>query len=172
MKRRATSPALSENEVDIAGALFAEESDNEESIARAPDLDFNTLLNTAADDDSDGDGDEEFIAARQRSSNRKASNLQGKSVKKGGGFQAMGMSSAARDVIHPLRGRINSLSLHRPQCPPPARDHQERLFCANADSAQGNSIGPRQERCCGHGSDGFRQDGGFCHPHDRALEGA
>jgi ATP-dependent RNA helicase DDX54/DBP10 len=45
--------------------------------------------------DSD-DGDEAFIAAQQAASNRKASNLKGKSVKKGGGFQAMGMFSFCR----------------------------------------------------------------------------
>ncbi|KAI9889136.1 MAG: ATP-dependent RNA helicase dbp10 [Vezdaea aestivalis] len=39
------------------------------------------------------DNDEEYIAAQQAASNRKASNVKGKSVKKGGGFQAMGLNS-------------------------------------------------------------------------------
>ncbi|KAK5660303.1 hypothetical protein OQA88_12843 [Cercophora sp. LCS_1] len=92
MKRRAPSPTPSENEVDIAGALFADDSDDDgpKASATAPDLDFGNLLNTG--EESEDDGDAEFIASRQRSSNRKASNLQGKSVKKGGGFQAMGLS--------------------------------------------------------------------------------
>lgn len=97
MPRRAPSPALSENEVDIAGSLFANEADSDIEVnTKKPgdgafDLDFGSLLNTAGDGDSDDDGgDEAFIALQQRSSNRKASNLQGKSVKKGGGFQAMG----------------------------------------------------------------------------------
>ncbi|KXX73091.1 ATP-dependent RNA helicase dbp-10 [Madurella mycetomatis] len=100
MLRRAPSPALSENEVDIAGSLFANEADSDIEVnTKKPgdgafDLDFDSLLNTTGDGDSDGDGgDEAFIALQQRSSNRKASNLQGKSVKKGGGFQAMGLNA-------------------------------------------------------------------------------
>ncbi|GAB1318987.1 ATP-dependent RNA helicase dbp10 [Madurella fahalii] len=100
MPRRASSPALSENEVDIAGSLFANEADSDIEVdAKKPgdgafDLDFNSLLNTDGDGNSDGDGgDEAFIARQQRNSNRKASNLQGKSVKKGGGFQAMGLNA-------------------------------------------------------------------------------
>ncbi|KAK1759380.1 ATP-dependent RNA helicase dbp-10 [Echria macrotheca] len=93
MKGRAPSPTPSENEVDIAGALFAEDSDDEApTTVAAPDLDFGDLLN--AGDGSDGeDGDADYIASLQRKSNRKSSNLQGKSVKKGGGFQAMGLSA-------------------------------------------------------------------------------
>jgi ATP-dependent RNA helicase DDX54/DBP10 len=52
-------------------------------------LDAGGILDLALE--SDGDGDEAFIAAQQAASNRKSSNLKGKSVKKGGGFQAMGM---------------------------------------------------------------------------------
>lgn len=95
MSRRAASPALSENEVDIAGSLFANEPDSDAEVdnrkpAGAADFDFNDLLNAGGDGDSDADGDEAFIALQQQRSNRKASNLQGKTVKKGGGFQAMG----------------------------------------------------------------------------------
>merc|ERR1719355_732 len=66
MPHRASSPAASENEFDITKSLFQ--------------------------DDVDGD-DEDFIAAKQAASNRKASNVKGRSVKKGGGFQAMGLNS-------------------------------------------------------------------------------
>jgi ATP-dependent RNA helicase DDX54/DBP10 len=100
MPRRAASPAPSENEVDIAGSLFANEADSgsdsdvevsKKPAAAAADLDFGDILHAAGDGDSDdGAGDEAFIAMQQRSSNRKGSNLQGKTVKKGGGFQAMG----------------------------------------------------------------------------------
>jgi ATP-dependent RNA helicase DDX54/DBP10 len=94
MKRRAASPAFSENEVDIAGSLFANEADSDSDVEvnkKPADLDFGDLLNTAGEGDSDdGTGDEAFIAMQQRKSNRKTANLQGKSVKKGGGFQAMG----------------------------------------------------------------------------------
>jgi ATP-dependent RNA helicase DDX54/DBP10 len=99
MKRRAVSPAPSEGEIDIAGALFDDLDDTPETNQGAPDFDFGNLLrNGDDDDDEDDDGDAEFIASRQRSSNRKSSNLQGKTVKKGGGFQAMGaLGCSARD---------------------------------------------------------------------------
>lgn len=98
-RRRSPSPAPSENEVDIGNALF-EDSDasrDETTTARpAPDsLDFNDLLNNGEGQSDDGDGDEKFIAARLRGANRKSSNLHGKTVKKGGGFQAMGRSPNA-----------------------------------------------------------------------------
>lgn len=91
--QRAPSPARSEGEVDIAGALF-EGSDDEQGNAPAAtgDFDFDGFLN--AGDDGGDDGDEAFIALQQAASFRKSSNLKGKSVKKGGGFQAMGMSSS------------------------------------------------------------------------------
>ncbi|KAK4193763.1 putative ATP-dependent RNA helicase DBP10 [Podospora australis] len=101
MGRRAASPTPSEHEVDIAGSLFANDGDSDndfEVVANNKgdadfDLDFGNLLQGGGDGDSDADGDEEFIASKQRSSNRKSSNLQGKSVKKGGGFQAMGLNA-------------------------------------------------------------------------------
>ncbi|KAK4146756.1 P-loop containing nucleoside triphosphate hydrolase protein [Dichotomopilus funicola] len=94
MKGRAVSPAMSENEVDIAGSLFANDadSDNEVEVDKTPaHLDFGDLLNNG--DSDDGEGDEAFISLQQRRSNRKTGNLQGKSAKKSGGFQAMGLNS-------------------------------------------------------------------------------
>lgn len=112
MPKRAPSPAPSENEVDIAGALFANDADSDGDVGTrkkpnaAADLDFNDLLNAGGDGGSDEDGDDEdFIALHQRSSNRKASNLQGKTVKKGGGFQAMGAFDSALDL--PIDSRTN-----------------------------------------------------------------
>lgn len=109
MGRRAASPTPSENEVDIAGSLFANDadSDNDFEVVQNEkggdgfDLDFGDLLQTGGNGES-GDDDEDFIASRQRSSNRKATNLQGKSVKKGGGFQAMGKRShtCSDDQLH------------------------------------------------------------------------
>ncbi|KAB8078686.1 ATP-dependent RNA helicase dbp10 [Aspergillus leporis] len=98
MPRREASPAASENEFDITNALFQNdsESDNDTSLkaakrqrktAPAQELDF---LGAGGDDDED---DEAFIAERQASANRKGSNLKGRTVKKGGGFQAMGLNS-------------------------------------------------------------------------------
>lgn len=90
--RRAASPAFSENEVDIAGSLFANDADSDNDVdvqakKQPDDLDLGDLLNAGASDD---DGDEAFIAKHQRSSNRKASGVSGKAAKKSGGFQAMG----------------------------------------------------------------------------------
>ncbi|KAK4178203.1 P-loop containing nucleoside triphosphate hydrolase protein [Triangularia setosa] len=98
MKRRAASPTPSEHEVDIAGSLFADESDDNFEIVKKGretdfDLDFGDLLTTGADGDEDADGDEEFIASQLRKSNRKTTNQQGKTVKKGGGFQTLGLNA-------------------------------------------------------------------------------
>jgi ATP-dependent RNA helicase DDX54/DBP10 len=84
---------MSENEVDIAGSLFANDADSDNEVQvhkqqQPADLDFGDLLDNG--DGSDDGGDAAFIAKQQRSSNRKTGNLQGKSAKKGGGFQAMG----------------------------------------------------------------------------------
>lgn len=95
MPPRASSPAVSENEFDISNALFG-----------AADTSFGdngdtTLDVGAALDFGDGDGsdDETFIAARLAASNRKSSNLKGKTVKKGGGFQAMGLNAPLLKAI-------------------------------------------------------------------------
>ncbi|KAL4925109.1 ATP-dependent RNA helicase DBP10 [Aspergillus undulatus] len=106
---RAASPALSENEFDITGALFQDNSDSEVETTTKPrkakkapaasqnlNLDFLGEANAAAaaggDIDSDED-DEAFIAEQQTSANRKSANLKGRTVKKGGGFQAMGLNA-------------------------------------------------------------------------------
>lgn len=91
MPHRAASPTASENDFDITRSLFKDDEDSDSGHPRTKDvgnLDAGEILNLGLD--SDGDGDEAFIAAQQTASNRKSSNLKGKSVKKGGGFQAMG----------------------------------------------------------------------------------
>ncbi|KAK3400110.1 ATP-dependent RNA helicase dbp-10 [Sordaria brevicollis] len=108
MPRRAASPTPSENEVDIAGALFNDDSDFENNSSKhhtkkggvtnaGLDLDFNDLLgngdNGLPSFNGEGDDDEDFIASLTRGAQRKSSNIQGKSVKKGGGFQAMGLNA-------------------------------------------------------------------------------
>lgn len=95
MAPRAASPALSENEFDITGALFQNDSDSEveqtksttkrKKAPAAQNLDF-----LGGDSDED---DEAFIAEQQMSANRKSANLKGRTVKKGGGFQAMGLNA-------------------------------------------------------------------------------
>ncbi|EAL88958.1 ATP dependent RNA helicase (Dbp10), putative [Aspergillus fumigatus A1163] len=79
MPHRAASPAVSENEFDITGALFQNDSDsdNEQPSAKS----------------KRQPPKKAFIAEQQTSANRKASNLKGRTVKKGGGFQAMGLSA-------------------------------------------------------------------------------
>ncbi|KAF4637723.1 hypothetical protein G7Y89_g343 [Cudoniella acicularis] len=98
MPHRASSPAASENEFDITKSLFNDDSDsdNEDFATSKSNKDVGTLDAGGILDlglESDGEGDEAFIAAQQVASNRKASNVKGKSVKKGGGFQAMGLNS-------------------------------------------------------------------------------
>lgn len=97
MPRRAVSPAASEAEVDILGSLFTDGANDangnyKSSNAKSDGFGFDAggILD-AADDGGSDDGDEAFIALKQAASFRKNSNVKGKSVKKGGGFQAMGM---------------------------------------------------------------------------------
>ena len=93
MPRRAASPARSEPEIDILGSLYPGEDEDYAGSgpnAKAEEFDFDDILNVA-DRGQDGDNDDEaFIALKQAASYRKASNLKGRTVKKGGGFQAMG----------------------------------------------------------------------------------
>ncbi len=100
MAIRKSSAARSENEVDIGAALFdraddvlddgSEDDGKEEhksaSIPRGQDagLDFG--------EEESGLDDEAVIAKEQAKQNRKSSTLQGRTVKKGGGFQAMGLN--------------------------------------------------------------------------------
>lgn len=104
MPHRAPSPAASENEFDITNALFdgTEDAGNEDFaiLTKKPlgSLDAGDIL----DLENASSGDEAFISAQQAAANRKGSNLKGKSVKKGGGFQAMGsyLSSISAEDGH------------------------------------------------------------------------
>lgn len=105
MPGRAASPAASENEFDITNSLFQNESGSDsdtggkrrkapkrpQKAPTAQSLDF--LGGEAGGFNEDGQDDEAFIAAQQTSANRKGANLKGRTVKKGGGFQAMGLNS-------------------------------------------------------------------------------
>lgn len=106
MPHRAASPAVSENEFDITKSLF-QDDDSEDAVEfgvptgkDAGSLDVGGIFDLALE--SDGEGDEAFIASKQAASNRKASNVKGKSVKKGGGFQAMGTRIVRRPRLHRL----------------------------------------------------------------------
>ncbi|KAF2472144.1 ATP-dependent RNA helicase DBP10 [Lindgomyces ingoldianus] len=89
MAPRASSPALSENEFDISNALFG----CDDVLGKENGLEIDIGINLSPGEEG-GSDDEAFIAAHQAASNRKASNLKGKTVKKGGGFQAMGLNTA------------------------------------------------------------------------------
>ncbi|KAK4693398.1 ATP-dependent RNA helicase DDX54/DBP10, partial [Lecanoromycetidae sp. Uapishka_2] len=96
MLYRAPSPAASENEVDISQALFNDGSSmDSDTEMQHPDrkarmLELGEMPDLEGDYSSD---DADFIADTQAASNRKLSNLRGKTVKKGGGFQAMGLNA-------------------------------------------------------------------------------
>lgn len=96
MPRRAASPAGSEPELDILNSLYPGDDQNTAKPAKNQDddLDFDNLINGPQEDGgSDADGDEAFIALKQAASFRKAAHLKGRTVKRGGGFQAMGKLS-------------------------------------------------------------------------------
>ena len=99
MAYRAASPAQSVNELDITNALAADDddfaSDNSEKLAPKPSRKFATQVTNQ----SESSEDEEFIATAQAVSNRKSTNLKGKTVKKGGGFQAMGLGATLLKAI-------------------------------------------------------------------------
>lgn len=96
MPHRVPSPAASENDVDISGALFNDgSSDGSDDETQHPDrkarmLEPGEMPDLEGDHSSDDAG---FIADAQAASNRKSTNLKGKTVKKGGGFQAMGLNA-------------------------------------------------------------------------------
>ncbi|KAL6884082.1 P-loop containing nucleoside triphosphate hydrolase protein [Trichoderma longibrachiatum] len=95
--RRAASPAPSEPELDILDSLYPGDDDNgEQGLGKdgQDGLDFDDLFHAgAAGGGNDDDDDEAYIALQQAASYRKASNLKGRTVKKGGGFQAMGLNA-------------------------------------------------------------------------------
>ncbi|KAJ5920769.1 ATP-dependent RNA helicase dbp10 [Penicillium verhagenii] len=102
MPRREASPAMSENEFDITSALFQKDNDSD-SDAGIPKPKYKKKPTPATQDldflGAEDDGDEAFIANQQASANRKASNLKGRTVKKGGGFQAMGLNAKLLKAI-------------------------------------------------------------------------
>ncbi|KAI0813945.1 ATP-dependent RNA helicase DBP10 [Xylaria sp. FL0064] len=93
---RAASPALSENEVDILGSLVTDENETSHmktKHAEAQDgygFDVADLLD--GDDGGNDEDDEAFIALKQAAAFRKNTNLKGTTLKKGGGFQSMGLN--------------------------------------------------------------------------------
>ena len=93
MHRREVSVGEPENEIDITKSLFGNDVHNhgEEDLGFLGDK---SIGDASIGNVLDGsDDDEAYIAAQQAASNRKGSALQGKTVKKGGGFQSMGLNA-------------------------------------------------------------------------------
>ncbi|KAI4214842.1 MAG: hypothetical protein LQ351_002555 [Letrouitia transgressa] len=98
MPHRSSSPAVSEAAVDIASALFHDDqsSGSEDGKIGRGHRQAKLAPDSMPDPDDGGslaDDDASFIAEAQAAAYRKSSNLKGKSVKKGGGFQAMGLNA-------------------------------------------------------------------------------
>jgi ATP-dependent RNA helicase DDX54/DBP10 len=104
MPARAVSPAQSENEFDISNALFGEgdaANDNPRGELKSQEAAFARAQKTTDLDifENDSSDDEAFIDGQQAAANRKNSNLKGTNLKKGGGFQAMGLNATLLKAI-------------------------------------------------------------------------
>lgn len=113
MPHRAASPAASENEFDITKSLFQDDDADFTAPSSKKEIeawDAGGILDLGLE--SDGEGDGAFIAAQQAASNRKASNLKGKTVKKGGGFQAMGKRNCSCGNSQTSANIITGLNSH------------------------------------------------------------
>ncbi|KAI1749905.1 ATP-dependent RNA helicase DBP10 [Xylaria castorea] len=94
---RAVSPALSENEIDILGSLLTDGNETSHVKTKHAEVQdgFSFDVGDLLDGDDGGnedDGDEAFIALKQAAAFRKNTNLKGTTLKKGGGFQSMGLN--------------------------------------------------------------------------------
>ncbi|KAF2968418.1 hypothetical protein GQX73_g5154 [Xylaria multiplex] len=107
---RAASPALSENEVDILGSLLTDGDETahvktkHDEIRDGFGFDAEELLD--GEDGGNGDDDEAFIALKQAAAFRKNANLKGTSLKKGGGFQSMGLNGNLLKAITRVGFRV------------------------------------------------------------------
>ncbi|KAK5044770.1 ATP-dependent RNA helicase dbp10 [Exophiala bonariae] len=92
MAPRRPSPTPSENEVDIGASLFGNNAGSESDRSEAGQANIpNDDLDVMAE--GSGEDDEAIIAAQLVASNRKSSNLKGRTVKKGGAFQSIGLNA-------------------------------------------------------------------------------
>ena len=102
MPHRATSPAQAEDDIDISRSLFDNGSAldyEDESSVQHPDRRLKITNPDILLEGEEVSDDADFIAEAQATSNRKASNIKGRSVKKGGGFQAMGLNASLLKAI-------------------------------------------------------------------------
>ena len=94
---RALSPARSENEFDISTALFTNSLDHDGKTPSG-EAGFTPDATDIMVDISEND-DAAIIAEHQAASNRKAKKTIGKTVKKGGGFQSLGLNTTLLKAI-------------------------------------------------------------------------
>ncbi|KAF2238968.1 DEAD-domain-containing protein [Viridothelium virens] len=101
MRKRSISPATSEVEIDISESLAKPQVSGPDATEVRPVSTARPSLDEIPVDIEDGHAtdDETFIAAQQAATNRKSANLKGRTVKKGGGFQAMGLDTALLKAI-------------------------------------------------------------------------
>lgn len=158
MPSRAVSPTPSENEVDILGSLLTDNTgassrkSKKNDTQKELDLDF-----LDGGDEEEDDGDAAFIALKQAASFRKASNLQGKSVKKGGGFQAMGSyTPVRRHVTYYYITLSNNVTNHRSQCQPTKSHHSKRVLSSYPCPEESYTINYAEEGRCWYGENRFR----------------
>lgn len=93
MPHHSTSPLDSEKDYDITNSISQIEptgSDNTASFQRQNQLKFDAGQILDLFPEVEEDDDEAFIEFQKAALNKRSSNIKGKSVKKGGGFQAMG----------------------------------------------------------------------------------
>jgi ATP-dependent RNA helicase DDX54/DBP10 len=85
-----SSPAPSNGGFDIADALFGGEDETfSQAGGNGPGRDISCDIHVMGEESDD----EDIIAEQQSAANRKASNLKGHTVKKGGGAQALGLNA-------------------------------------------------------------------------------
>lgn len=160
MPRRGASPTPSEGEIDIFGSLYPGETDNANGGNGGDDFDFDGLLNNP--EPGNDDTDEAFIALQQAASFRKATNLKGRTVKKGGGFQAMGKESNGWS-------RESILTNPRFKQQSPKSYYKKGFLGSYPHSTKSYSFDSRQKGFGRHGPDRFRKNCRLRYSHDRKV---
>ena len=104
MTGRLASPALSENAFDITSALISTEGlipGDKSPKSSIKSVGHGNATKKAGINDDGTSSDEDFIAGIQTAANRKASNVKSRGIKKGGGFQSMGLNAnTLKSIAH------------------------------------------------------------------------
>ena len=103
MLLRAYSPATSENEIDITGAIVDTEhpTDSDPRVIRTNNghEDLSAISGDIPELEDGESDDASFIAGAQTAANRKTSKIKAKSITKAGAFQSMGLKSTLLKAI-------------------------------------------------------------------------